>query len=111
MNWIFLSYEFCELSNLRILQANRIRYTNTNNTNFNSNFSNLDVITKGVYPNWSNSFFIFVQFVLKKINVATLNRVFNFYKNNIQKVFLNNNLVLLLIRSRICLSKALTKFL
>jgi hypothetical protein len=74
MNWIFLSYEFYELSNLRILQANRIRYTNTNNTNFNSNFSNLDVITKGIYPNWSNSFFIFVQFVLKKINVSTLNR-------------------------------------
>jgi hypothetical protein len=96
MKRIFLSYEFFEFANLRILHAKRIRYTNTNNTNFETNFSNLDVMIRGLYPNWYNSFFIFVQFVLKKINVATLNRELNSiiknkmffnHKNNNKKVF------------------------
>jgi hypothetical protein len=32
-----------------------IEYANTNNTNFETNFSNLDVMIKGLYPNWSYS--------------------------------------------------------
>ena len=38
------------------IEVERIKYANTNKTNFNTNFSNLDVMIKGFYPNWSYSF-------------------------------------------------------
>jgi hypothetical protein len=33
-----------------------MKYANTNNTNFDTNFSNLDVMIKDLYPNWFYSF-------------------------------------------------------